>query len=115
MGVGDEDSRADVDASRSSTKVLAPTRSWVDLLYLIAATWYGWRMTEPEGRLRPGSAVGRPFRANVMNAAPAVEALNLAKHFGETVAVDDVSFVVRRAACSACWDPTAPARRPLSA
>ncbi len=29
-----------------------------------------------------------------MNAAPAVEALNLVKHFGDTVAVDDVSFVV---------------------
>jgi ABC-2 type transport system ATP-binding protein len=31
-----------------------------------------------------------------MNAGPAVEALNLVKHFDDTVAVDDVSFVVPR-------------------
>ncbi len=29
-----------------------------------------------------------------MNAAPAVEAIDLVKHFGETRAVDGVSFVV---------------------
>ena len=51
-------------------------------------------MTEPEDASAMGPLSAPPFRVNFMNAAPAVEALNLVKHFGDTVAVDDVSFVV---------------------
>jgi hypothetical protein len=38
--------------------------------------------------------VGAQEQDRGMNAAPAVEAIDLVKHFGETRAVDGVSFVV---------------------
>jgi len=34
----------------------------------------------------------------------------LVKHFGETVALDDVSLTVRAGECVGCWDPMARAR-----
>jgi ABC-2 type transport system ATP-binding protein len=41
-----------------------------------------------------------------------VEAIDLVKHFGETRAVDGVSFVVPEGSSSACSGPTGRARPP---
>ena len=49
-----------------------------------------------------------------MNSAPAVEAINLVKHFDDTVAVDDVSFEVPQGTVLGLLGPTEPARRPRS-
>ena len=40
---------------------------------------------------------------------------NLTKLYGSFVAVDDISLEVKGASCSACSDPTGPARPPRCA